>query len=361
MVIFRRKRQEEEKYEEEEFSTRRPKSKEFKDLKPQYRKKRKEPPKPWGKKERLLVFFILIFTAGASGVLALSARSWKLPGLPRIKISLPSFSFFGEEKIVIEADPAKRGLRKEIEKSEEVVAAFKEKTKNLSGVYGLYVSDLESGFSYGVNELETYEPASLNKLPVMAAMYMEAEEGNLDLKTKHTLKASDKVGGAGSLYGKPAGYEITYRNLIRLMGKQSDNTAFNIAKNLLGDEKINEAMLKIGMKNTSLANNKTTPEDIGVFFEELWNGNVVDDRHRDELLEFLTDTVYEVWISEGIPDNVRVAHKFGRELHVVNDAGIVFAEEPFVLVIMSKGVVEREADAILPDLARIVYEVEVSE
>ena len=63
---------------------------------------------------------------------------------------------------------------------------------------------------------------------------MEAEKGSLDLETKYTLKDSDKVGGAGSLAGESAGTVLTYRDLVRLMGKQSDNTAFNVMSGLLG-------------------------------------------------------------------------------------------------------------------------------
>ncbi|MGB6838855.1 MAG: hypothetical protein WBE27_01055, partial [Microgenomates group bacterium] len=47
------------------------------------RKKRKKY-ESWGKKERYLVFYILLVTIILSAVLALSARSWKLPGFPRI-------------------------------------------------------------------------------------------------------------------------------------------------------------------------------------------------------------------------------------------------------------------------------------
>lgn len=316
-------------------------------------RRRKEPKKPWGKKERLLVLFILAITIGSSAILALSSRAWKLPGILRIKLPTINLPFTGEETIVIEGD--KERLEKTV-RSEEAIQKFKEQTSKLSGVYGLYVVDLDTGFSYGVNEREVFEPASLNKLPVIAALYMEAEKGSLDLESKYKLKNSDKATGAGSLFTRPEGYEITYRNLIRLMGKQSDNTAFNIAKNLLGDEKIEQAILRIGMKDTSLTKNETTPVDIGIFFEELWHGNILSPEHRDELLGFLTDTLYESWITEGVPDEIRVAHKYGRETHVVNDAGIVYAQDPFVVVIMSKGVIEREADLALPDLARIVYE-----
>lgn len=345
MKFFGRKKKDEEEYEDEA-----PKKKRRKP-----RKRKKEPPKPWGKKERILISGLLIITIGTSTVLALSARAWKLPGLPRLKFPSISLPFVGEETIVIEGNKVDKG------KSEKVVIKFNALTKDLSGVYGLYVVRLENGSSYGVNEDEIFEAASLIKLPVMVAMYMEEEAGNLDLEEKYTLKETDKIGGSGSLSGKPAGYTLTYRDLIRLMGKQSDNTAFNIARNLLGEEKINEVINQIGTTNTSLETNETTPHDVGIYFEELWKGNIISLENSDELLEFMTDTIYEDHLAAGVLENIPVAHKYGREVHVVNDAGIVMADRPFVLVIMSKGVVESEADETFPELTRVVYGVETTE
>ena len=360
MKLFsgRKRQDEEEDYEEVEevVVKRRPKSESFRDLKPENRKRRKEPKKPWGRPERLFVLFAILLTTGGSGILALSARSWKLPGLPRISIprlTLPSF--LDEETIIIE------GRKKDQEKMTKAIEAFTSKTQKMSGIWGLYVIRLSNGFSYGVNEEEIFQAASLIKLPVMAGLYIQSEENLLDLDGKYTLKSSDKITGSGGLYSKPTGYEITYRNLIRLMGKQSDNTAFNIARKTLGDEKFNEIITKIGMSKTSLAENLTTPKDIGLFFEELMNGNVVNSENRNELLGFLTDTSYEAWISAGIPEGTQFAHKYGREVHVVNDAGIVQTDEPFVIVILSKGVIEKEADENFPELARIIYEIETGE
>lgn len=328
------------------------------------RLKKMEPPKPWGKKERFLVLVVLLLTLGTSSVLALSARNWKLPGLPRIKFQLPSFSLLKNETITIEGDEDRI---REVFKSNEVISKFREMTNELSGVYGLYVVNLDTGFSLdrkvasfacGVNENEIFQAASLIKLPVMVAMYMSVEDGSLDLSDKYELKNEDKISGAGSLHTKPEGYEITYRDLIRLMGQQSDNTAYNIAKNMLGVRKINETINLIGMKSTDFAENETTPKDIGLFFQKLWEGSLISDENSDELLDFLTDGIYEEWLAAGIPNDIQVAHKYGREMHVVNDAGIVFANKPFVVVIMSKGVVEREADKVFPELTRMVYEIE---
>ena len=144
---------------------RKQKEKEEKNISLESRKRRKKKPEPWGRRERLLVFYVLVATITLSAFLAVSARSWKLPGFP--KITFPSFK---GETIIIEADK-----EKDREKVQEVVRKFKDETRKLSGVYSLSVVHLESGFAYGVNEEETFEPASLNKLPVMAAMYMEAE------------------------------------------------------------------------------------------------------------------------------------------------------------------------------------------
>jgi beta-lactamase class A len=350
MKLFGKKDEDEEEKDEEEELEEKIHSKKFKDLTSENRKKRKEPPKPWGKKERLIVLSTLLITVLIAGGLALSSRDFKLPGLPRIH--LPSLSFQGET-IIIE------GNKEGKEKAERVKKAFSEKTNNYSGVYALYVVRLGDGYSYGINENSTMQAASLIKLPVLMTLYKEAEAGRIDLETKYTLKNSDKRPGSGSLASKPAGTVLTYRDLARLMGKQSDNTAFNIIRNVLGEEKINAEIKSLGMSKTNLTENETSPKDIGTLFEKLWKLEIVSQKSRDEILEYLTGTIYENWLVAGIPADVRVAHKYGRELHVVNDAGIVYAPKPFVLVIMSDGVVEREADELIPDLTRIIYNIEV--
>lgn len=353
MSIFnRKKREKDDEYDDEEyeeFEERAPSPRKFKDLNPENKKKRKEPVRPWGRRERLMVLIVLLATIFTSGILSISARNYKLPGLPRF--SLPSFNW-GEGTIIIEGNKEGR------EKAEKATNLFKDKTKNLSGVYALYVIRLSEGRGYGVNENELMQAASFIKLPVLATLFLEAEKGSIDLETKYTLKNSDKRTGSGSLSTKPAGTVLTYRDLARLMGKESDNTTFNIIRNVLGDGAINEIMKSIGMLHTSLEENETTPYDIGLFFEKLWQGEIVPRQARDEILDYLTDTIYEEWIVKGIPD-VRVAHKYGRESRAVNDAGIILTEKPFVLVIMSDGAVETEADKIIPEIAKKVYEIEI--
>ena len=344
-MLFFRKKDEEEEVDGRKTVSRKP------------RRKKKEPPKPWTKKERYILLFVLVSTVLISGTLALYAREWKLPGFPRISVS--KISFFDSTPIVIDGDSVNVS-EEDRKKADQIKKQFRLETKDLSGVYGFYLIDLDSAYGFGIDQKETFQAASLVKLPVMAGMYLKAQRDNFDLDSTYVLQEEDKVDGSGSLYGEPEGYELSYRDLIGLMGKQSDNTSFNVARNLLGDEVIKEVISEFGMENTYLETNETTLEDIGTFFDNLYQSSVLTRQDSEEMLGFLTDTIYELWMAAGIPENVRVAHKFGREIHVVNDGGVVYYEKPFVLVIMSKGVIENEADEVFPELSRSIFSTWVS-
>lgn len=323
-----------------------------KDLAPQNKRSRKEIKKPWGKFERSLVFVVFFLTFATSGILGLYSRNWKLPNLPRF--SVPT-SDIGSQTIVLEKDD------KTQEKSDLVKSRFVEETRKLSGVYGFYVYRLYDDTSYGIYERETFQAASLIKLPVLYALYHEAEEGRISLDKAYTLRETDKIPGSGSLYSDPAGSKITYREMAQAMGKQSDNTAYGIVVSTIGEAQIQELTYEIGMANTVFETNETTPYEIGLFFRKLWNGTLLKEEYSQEILEHLTETIYEDRIPAGIPEDIRVAHKVGTEVNVIADAGIVYAPRPFVLVIMSKGVVEKEARDVFPELARIVWEVEAGD
>ena len=339
--LFNKKEKEEED-EKEEISQKKSSKKRTK----------KEPPKPWGKKERLWVGGVLTFTVLLSVILAMQAREWKLPNLPRINLSP---NIFEGEKIVLEADGG--AARSEaLIRSEKITTDFANTTKKLSGVWGLYIYDIENDFSFGVNQDEEFQAASLIKLPMITMLYEKQEAGEVDFESIHLLEAGDKLVGAGSLYSKPVGTKVSYGEIAYLMANESDNTAFRIALNLFGEQDFDTYLAEIGMSSTSYDTNTTTPADIGRLFKKLYTGKIVSTQNRQKIFESLTDTAFEEHLPAGIPDQVQVAHKYGREVHVVNDAGVVFSDNPYIVVIMSKGVVESEADGAFPGLSKAIFE-----
>ncbi|MBM3209508.1 serine hydrolase [Candidatus Shapirobacteria bacterium] len=246
-----------------------------------------------------------------------------------------------------------------IEGEKEKAKVIKEKLATLvspfSGTYGIYIYNFTTGEELGIRENEVFPAASLIKLPVFAAFYQEAERGGLSLNTKYQILNTDKVAGAGSMYYAKPGTVYTYKEMLELMGKQSDNTAFNVFVKLLGKEKIQQAIDSLGMRRTSFAKNETTPAEVGLFFRKLYQGNLVNRENREELLSYLTKTAWEERIPAGVPEGVRVSHKVGTEIGVIADGGIVFAPKPYILVIMSKDVIEKEAKELLPRISGLIY------
>jgi hypothetical protein len=173
MRIFGRKKAKEEeelKKQEELEAARKPARRKFRDLNPDAATRRKAPPKPWGKKERLWVLGVFLFMAITAGVLAASARSWKLPGMP--KLSLPNLSL--EETYVIEKPQVSK-----TKNYDELKARIEDAIRDLSGIYGVYAWDIENKTGLGINEAEIMQAASLIKLPIMVGLFKEVELGRI--------------------------------------------------------------------------------------------------------------------------------------------------------------------------------------
>lgn len=281
-------------------------SKKIKDLAPENKRKRKEPVKPWGKKERLFILSILLLTALISAGLMIFSRGLDFP---RISLNFNLGNIFEEGTIVIDKKPDLFA-----EKSTRILAEFDRMTDHLSGTYALYFLDLETGRSFGLNETKVMQAASLIKLPLMLYALGKVDDG-----------------------------------LIEAMGKRSDNAVFIKLVSQFGRDEIQKYIGELGMEKTSLDQNETTPKETGDLLKKIYAGK------QGVIIASLTDTIFEDWIAAGIPDQTRVAHKYGREVGVVNDAAIVFSQRPFIVVIMTQGVVEREADAIIPKLAEMIY------
>ena len=57
-----------------------------------------------------------------------------------------------------------------------------------------------------------------------------------------------------------------------------------------------------------------------------------------------------------MPEGVEVAHKTGSLTNVEHDGGIVYADEPYVIVVMTEGISNDEATALIGDVSAAVYE-----
>ena len=90
---------------------------------------------------------------------------------------------------------------------------------------GIYVKHLTTGQEAAVRADETFNSASVIKIPIMVLAYQLAEQGKLKLDTRVAMTQRDVRGGSGVLRYHDVGLQPTVRDLITQMIITSDNTA----------------------------------------------------------------------------------------------------------------------------------------
>ncbi len=225
-----------------------------------------------------------------------------------------------------------------------------------SGIYGIYLLEIENQNAIGINHQEIFPGASLMKLPVIATAYKEAEKRQFDLTAEYRLKEEDKLPGNGSVHLQPEGTIYTYRALIKLAVEQSDNTAISVIADNLGEEKIQALIDFLELSRTDYLAGKTTPEDMGQFLASLHQGKMLTSSHSQEFIGFLTNTIFNDQIPSVLPEDLVVAHKIGLDENLLHDAAIIFTEKgDFILVIMSQGDSQDRAQAVLEEITKTIW------
>jgi beta-lactamase class A len=118
---------------------------------------------------------------------------------------------------------------------------------------GLYVKHLATGEESVHRGNDHFNSASVIKIPVMILAYRMADQKQLNLDERITIKPSDFRGGSGIFRYHDAGLNPTLRDVITQMIITSDNTATDlmIAK-VGGKEKVNEFLKQNGTTTSFL-------------------------------------------------------------------------------------------------------------
>jgi beta-lactamase class A len=97
------------------------------------------------------------------------------------------------------------------------------------GRAGLWVKHLTTGEEAGVAADETFNSASVIKLPILVLAYELADKGALSLDERVTIRKEDMRGGSGVFRHMDVGLQPTFRDVLTQMVITSDNTATDLA------------------------------------------------------------------------------------------------------------------------------------
>lgn len=226
--------------------------------------------------------------------------------------------------------------------------------------YSVLVVDFKSSFTMGINETVIYDAASVNKIPILAALYDSVQKGKVDLTTTITPQANDiQDYGTGSIRYDPPGTAYSIQTLARLMMQKSDNTAaYVLANHVVGLNNIQALTEAWGMTQTDMIDNNTSNKDIALLIKKIYDGQVADRAHTAEMLAFLKDSDFENRLPALLPEDSVVYHKIGTIEGGVHDAGIVSrGDTTYYIGIFTSDVVNVEsAEKLIAKVSRVVFD-----
>ena len=176
------------------------------------------------------------------------------------------------------------------------------------GKVSLFAKNLDTGESYGLNADERVRTASTIKVAIMVEAFARVAEGRAKWSDELILTKEKKVAGAGILQEMSDGLHLTFRDAINLMMLLSDNTATNLALDVLTTDAVNARLDSLGLKqirslrkiggggeskanadptNKSFGLGVATPREMVMLMEKLERGEVVNAAVSKEMIDLM--------------------------------------------------------------------------
>ncbi len=235
----------------------------------------------------------------------------------------------------------------------------------------VYFRDMSDSHWIGVNETETYSPASLIKIPMMVSYFKVAESNpNILNKLLQYTGPNQNV----SVYFKPAdnmvsGQYYSVSDLIRRMIVYSDNNAILMLFNNMDKASLDAIFSDLSItvpKDPNQPGDYITPGNFSRFFRTLYNATYLNEAYSQKALELLSEADFKQGLVAGVPGNITVAHKFGETPDVdatgktisyeLHDCGIIYApNHPYILCVMTSGQSYDSIAGAIKDISAAVY------
>jgi beta-lactamase class A len=162
------------------------------------------------------------------------------------------------------------------------------------GKAGIWVKHLTTNETAGVRDGETFNSASVIKIPVLVLAFQMADKGALNLDERITIRKEDFRGGSGIFRHHDAGLQPTFRDVLLQMVITSDNTATDLAIAKVGGV----ARVNAWLKESGYADGQRLTQTTGELFTKYNALGPSDDRNAK------TNADRSYWLGEITPRGV---------------------------------------------------------
>lgn len=246
------------------------------------------------------------------------------------------------------------------------------------GRSAIYYRNLTNGETYAYKADQPFVAASSIKLGINTDLYTQIAAGKISPTEmlsydSRAYPTGDYEAGTGTIQYQPNGTRYSVRDTSGLSIRISDNCATNmVIRRLGGIDTVNVFLKSISSivdyrKTVSYTNyagtsvsgrHRTCATDLGLHAVKLYQLFSENPKNYQPLIDDLCKTEFDFGIQKGIPAGIKVAHKIGTNgtYNTENDVGIVLADEPFVLCVMTESGNAATAHQFQADVARILYQ-----
>jgi len=201
-----------------------------------------------------------------------------------------------------------------------------------------YIIDLESGASIGLNADKVHSAASTVKAGFALYCFKQIAEGNASYNDTMKYEERHFLKGSGSTQNSVYGTVFSIKALLYRQLYNSDNVAHLMLVDFFGYEGYNKMVNDLGVEHTIGRSSKFgdfTPQELGLIWQEIYKFKDTGEEGA-RLWEYLTTNLYNELEVELGDDYSVLAHKSGWNSRGYHEAGIVMAERPYVVVVMTE-------------------------
>ena len=123
---------------------------------------------------------------------------------------------------------------------------------DLRGTAGLYIEDCDGGEVFTVTPDYVFPSASVIKIPMLALLMRDAQQGLVDLDAPRKIADNNRVAGTGILCELGHDYMPSLRDMAKLMIVLSDNIATNEIMDVIGIDRLNAFCKEMGYRHITL-------------------------------------------------------------------------------------------------------------
>lgn len=232
----------------------------------------------------------------------------------------------------------------------------------------VYFRDLDIGRWVGINQDDTYYPASLLKVPLMIAYYKGAEEDSSIFSQKiiydQKIIPNDPFAASSNLVD---GKSYSVDNLIKSMIAESDNGAAQTLASRINPDFLRATYTSLGIPDPGddATAYKISARTYGLFFRVLYNATYLSSVYSERALKLLSQATFTDALVAGVSKETVIAHKFGDHVLSQNgtvtgvelsDCGIIYyPAHPYLLCVMTTSYNVPTASKVIAGISRAAY------